>query len=67
INRPNGIGLISCLPIIDTAKFGRQIYATKNQLDACWSFPANTPKGIYHIRVGVGGAEFGTQSFKIVN
>ncbi|STZ63564.1 Uncharacterised protein [Moraxella lacunata] len=51
----------------NTAKFGRQIYATKNQLDACWSFPANTPKGIYHIRVGVGGAEFGTQSFKIVN
>lgn len=51
----------------NTAKFGRQIYATQNQLDACWSFPANTPKGIYHIRVSVGGAEFGTQSFKIVD
>lgn len=51
----------------NTAKFGRQIYATKNQLDACWSFPANTPKGIYHIRVGVGNAEFGTQSFKVVD
>lgn len=51
----------------NTAKFGRQIYATKNQLDACWFFPANTPKGIYHIRVGVGGAEFGTQSFKVVD
>lgn len=51
----------------NTAKFGRQIYATQNQLDACWSFPANTPKGIYHIRVGVGGVEFGTQSFKVVD
>ena len=51
----------------NTAKFGRQIYATKNQLDACWSFPANIPKGIYHIRVGVGNAEFGTQSFKVVD
>lgn len=51
----------------NTAKFGRQIYATKNQLDACWFFPANTPKGIYHIRVGVGNAEFGTQSFKVVD
>lgn len=51
----------------NTAKFGRQIYTTQNQLDACWSFPANTPKGIYHIRVGVGGAEFGTQSFKVVD
>ncbi|WP_394261778.1 hypothetical protein, partial [Moraxella boevrei] len=51
----------------NTAKFGRQIYATKNQLDACWSFPANTPKGIYHIHVGVGNAEFGTQSFEVVD
>lgn len=51
----------------NTAKFGRQIYTTQNQLDACWSFPANTPKGIYHIRVGVGNAEFGTQSFKVVD
>ncbi len=51
----------------NTAKFGRQIYATQNQLDACWFFPANTPKGIYHIRVGVGGAEFGAQSFKVVD
>lgn len=51
----------------NTAKFGRQIYVTQNQLDACWSFPANTPKGIYHIRVGVGNAEFGTQSFKVVD
>lgn len=51
----------------NTAKFGRQIYATQNQLDACWSFPSNTPKGIYHIRVGVGNAEFGTQSFKVVD
>lgn len=51
----------------NTAKFTRQIYATQNQLDACWFFAANTPKGIYHIRVGVGGAEFGTQSFKVVD
>ena len=51
----------------NTAKFARQIYATQNQLDACWFFAANTPKGIYHIRVGVGGAEFGTQSFKVVD
>lgn len=51
----------------NTAKFGRQIYATQNQIDACWFFAANTPKGIYHIRVGVGGAEFGTQSFKVVD
>lgn len=51
----------------NTAKFGRQIYATQNQLDACWSFLSNTPKGIYHIRVGVGNAEFGTQSFKVVD
>lgn len=51
----------------NTAKFAKQIYATQNQLDACWFFAANTPKGIYHIRVGVGGAEFGTQSFKVVD
>lgn len=51
----------------NTAKFSRQIYAIQNQLDACWQFPANTPKGIYHIRVGVGNAEFGTQSFKVVD
>ncbi|OPH33683.1 hypothetical protein [Moraxella lacunata] len=51
----------------NTAKFGRQIYATQNQIDACWFFAANTPKGIYHIRVGVRGAEFGTQSFKVVD
>lgn len=51
----------------NTAKFERQIYATNNQINSCWQFPANTPKGIYHIRVGVGRAEFGTQSFKVVD
>lgn len=51
----------------NTAKFERQIYATNNQINSCWQFPTNTPKGIYHIRVGVGNAEFGTQSFKIVD
>lgn len=51
----------------NTAKFERQIYAVNNQINSCWQFPTNSPKGIYHIRVGVGNAEFGTQSFKIVN
>lgn len=51
----------------NTAKFERQIYAANNQISSCWQFPANTPKGIYHIRVGVGNAEFGAQSFKVVD
>lgn len=51
----------------NSAKFERQIYATNNQINSCWQFPTNTPKGIYHIRVGVGNVEFGTQSFKIVD
>lgn len=51
----------------NTAKFERQIYATNNQINSCWQFPTNTPKGIYHIRVGVGNVEFGTQSFKVVD